>query len=90
MGIRDRLRAWQKQHEKDPETSTPHGFPVSMSGSQQNLLGQAGTSDTIDCFLEDDDPSQNELASTLNADDQIVDAGDSEIYLRKGDLVELL
>ena len=90
IGIRDKLRAWQKQLDTGPEVSTLHGFPASKSGSQQNLLGQAGTIDGLSSFVQDEDTSQNKFSFSTIVDDQVTDVDDDHTFLRQGDLVELL
>lgn len=90
VGIRDRLRAWQKQQNADSEVLMPSGFPDSKLESQQNLLAQSGTGDGNSPLVRDDELSQDELMLRMDAEDQVTDATDNQTFLRKGDLVELL
>lgn len=89
LGVRDRLRAWQKQQNADLEILMPSGFPDSKLNSQQNLLAQSGTGDGENTLFRDDE-SQDELMLRMDAEDQIIDATDDQTFLRKGDLVEFL
>jgi hypothetical protein len=90
VGVRDRLRAWQKQQNADSEILMSSGFPDSKLKSQENLLAQSGTSDGENTLFRDDESSQDELMLRMDAEDQVTDATDDQTFLRKGDLVEFL
>lgn len=66
------------------------GFADSKLEAQQNLLVQSGTGDGNNTLFQDDQSSQIELMFRMDAEDQVTDATDDQVFLRKGDLVEFL
>ena len=88
--IRDQLRVWQEHEDAAPHDLELHGFPYGRCKSQHNMLGQSSTSDNDSSFLLEDDFLDDETTLNSDAEDLVTDIGDNQMFLRSGDLVELL
>lgn len=85
--IREALRLWQEQHEI-ALAGTSGRHPSSMLSDTQNLVTQSGedesfTTISLDENVEDDDDVD------IRSDEPIPDIFAHQVFLRRGDLVEL-
>ncbi|KAL9121297.1 MAG: hypothetical protein Q9187_002152, partial [Circinaria calcarea] len=92
LGIRDRLRAWQEDHELSGEQAVDQYDleDIAEPGALQNFITRRGPINQIadDSILEDQDNGRAVAFGT--DDDRVPDIVDSRVFLQQGDLVELL
>lgn len=88
-GIREHLRLWQEQQNKEAEKMTPASSPLgSSSRGSQNIFTQSGEDDSFTEITEDNDMDEDGHID-LHPDEGVTDIFQNHVYLRRGDLVEL-
>lgn len=86
--IRDALRMWQEQHEV--ALADVSGRPPSSTLSDtQNLFTQSGEDDSSTTVLRDDEVDEDDDVNP-ESDEQTPDIFAHQVFLRRGDLVELV
>ena len=87
-GIREALRLWQEQHDSAVADSLGRTAPSTFSDTQ-NLLTQSEQDDSFTTLVRDDEMDDDDGMS-IEPDEQDLDKFAPQIFLRRGDLVELL
>ena len=86
--IREALRLWQEQHESTlADTSTQH--VSSTPKDSQNLLNQSREDDGYTTIVRDDEMNDDEEIS-MDPEEQNLDIFACQVFLRRGDLVQLM
>ena len=87
-GIREALRLWQEQHESTlADISTQH--VSSTLKDSQNLLNQSREDDGYTTIVHDGEMNNDEEIS-MDPEEQNPDIFACQIFLRRGDLVQLM
>lgn len=88
VGIREVLRLWQEQH--DISLADASGQPPSSTLSDtQNLFTQSGEDESFTAVARDDDFEDDDNVD-FGSDEPTPDIFAHQIFLRRGDLVELV
>lgn len=90
-GIREHLRLWQEQQNKDVEQNIiTNVSPRNLSTASQNILNQSGEDDSFTKLTEDSEMDEEQhIDLHLEKDEVTTDIFQNRAFLRKGDLVEL-
>ena len=86
--IREALRLWQEQHDS-AVADTSDRPPSSTLGDTQNLLTQSGEDNSFTTVLRDDEADNDDYIS-MESEERTPDIFANEVFLRRGDLVELV
>lgn len=87
-GIRETLRLWQEQH--DIALADTSGLaPPGTLGDTQNLFTQSGEDESFTAIARDDEVEDNDDVS-FGSDEPTPDIFAHQVFLRRGDLVELV
>lgn len=90
-GIREHLRLWQEQQNKEAEKHDSPIFPLGNSSStSRNFLTQSGEDDSFTKLTENTELDEAEhIDLSLDKDESTTDIFQNHAFLKKGDLVEL-
>lgn len=86
--IRDTLRLWQEQHDI-ALADTLGRPPLNTVSDTQNLFTQSGEDESYTAIVRDDEV-EDEDGVDFGSDEPISDIFAPQVYLRRGDLVELM
>lgn len=86
--IREALRLWQEQHDIALANNSG-GRPSSTFGDTQNLFTQSGEDDSFTTITRDNELDDDDEV-IFDPEDRAPDISANHIYLRRGDLVELV
>lgn len=87
-GIREALSLWQEHH--DTALASTSGQPPSTTlGEIQNLFTQSGEDESFTAITRDDDVEDYD-DEEIGSDELIPDTFTHQVFLRRGDLVDLL
>ncbi len=86
-GIRDALKLWQEQH--DIALANRSGrHPSSTLGDTQNLVTQSGEDDSFTAITRDEVDDEDDVE--FQPEETTPDIFAHQVFLRRGDLVELV
>lgn len=86
--IREALELWQQQHDSGL-ADTSGRPPSSMLSDTQNLLTQSGEDNTFNTIVRDDEVDNDDDIG-IESEERTPDIFANEVFLRRGDLVEVV